>query len=242
MEIKQLYYFKTIAETGNISKAANIVFVSQPALTKSLQNLEKELEVPLFDRDGKRIILNEAGQILYSYACKILTQVSQLEYDIATYRKIPQAVKIFVSETLLSDFIIPEFQFIHPAVKLAATLCDEKDLNKSLLLKEKGSLIISREPILDQDVCHKAILEDDIMLHVPSDSPLAQLSRVPLEALRGESLAIGDKSSCITKLLMQCLDEKHLDISYTDLRNTLFYSTRADRLNIMGFTTSVLAY
>lgn len=49
MEFKQLQYFKTIAETGNLSKASEIVFVSQSALTKSLQALEKELSVRLFD-------------------------------------------------------------------------------------------------------------------------------------------------------------------------------------------------
>lgn len=63
MELMQLKYFKTVAEAGKISDAAQALFISAPALSTSIARLEKELGVALFDRTNNRIILNRQGQI-----------------------------------------------------------------------------------------------------------------------------------------------------------------------------------
>ena len=75
MELQQLKYFKTVAETGKISDAAQMLFVSAPALSTSISRLEKELGVQLFDRTNNRIILNQQGQILLRYVNQIFSRV-----------------------------------------------------------------------------------------------------------------------------------------------------------------------
>lgn len=55
MELLQIKYFKAIAETENISKAAGQLYIAQPSLSQTLKRLEDELGTPLFDRTGKRI-------------------------------------------------------------------------------------------------------------------------------------------------------------------------------------------
>lgn len=62
MELLQIKYFKVIAETENISKAAEQLYIAQPSLSQTLKRLEDELGTPLFDRTGKRITLNCAGK------------------------------------------------------------------------------------------------------------------------------------------------------------------------------------
>lgn len=52
MKLSQLKQFQTVAQTGNIVEAANALFISQPALTKSIQELENEIGVPLFNREN----------------------------------------------------------------------------------------------------------------------------------------------------------------------------------------------
>ena len=67
MELQQLKYFKTVAETGKISAAAQALFISAPALSASISRLEKELGMALFDRSSNSIQLNRQGQILLRY-------------------------------------------------------------------------------------------------------------------------------------------------------------------------------
>lgn len=61
MNLQQLEYFKVIAETKNFTVSSNILSVTQPALSKAISKLEKELDVKLFERDGRNIKITEFG-------------------------------------------------------------------------------------------------------------------------------------------------------------------------------------
>lgn len=71
MNFLQLKYFKTVAELEHITNAADQLYISQPALSKSIHLLEQEVGYPLFERAGTGIQLNENGRILYNYAISI---------------------------------------------------------------------------------------------------------------------------------------------------------------------------
>jgi LysR family transcriptional activator of nhaA len=68
LNYNQLYYFYKIAEHGSISLASKAVLISSPALSMQLKELEESLGTPLFDRVGKKLVLTEAGSIVYEYA------------------------------------------------------------------------------------------------------------------------------------------------------------------------------
>ena len=76
MELSQIKYFIMAARTQNLSKAAQLLSITQPALSKSIANLEEEMGVRLFDRSGKKIALNERGKVFYEYA---LNSVQELD-------------------------------------------------------------------------------------------------------------------------------------------------------------------
>ena len=73
MELLQLKYFKTVAQIGKISEAAQALFISAPALSTSISRLEKELGVKLFDRTNNRIIQTQQGQILLRYVNQVFS-------------------------------------------------------------------------------------------------------------------------------------------------------------------------
>lgn len=68
MESRQLQYFLAIASCESMSKAAEILHISQPALSSALRNLEKEIGQKLFDRVGKKLVINENGRYLAEQA------------------------------------------------------------------------------------------------------------------------------------------------------------------------------
>ena len=76
MEIYPLLYFHTIADTGNLTRAAEQLHVSPPALSNSLKRLERDLGVELFDRVGRNLVLNRYGEAYLPYVRAILELIN----------------------------------------------------------------------------------------------------------------------------------------------------------------------
>ncbi len=79
MTLQQLRYAITVAETGKITEAANKLYISQPSLTNAIHELEKEMNITIFNRTNKGIIVSKEGEIFLGYARQILELVSILE-------------------------------------------------------------------------------------------------------------------------------------------------------------------
>ena len=78
----RLKVFRSVATLLSFTKAANELFISQPAISKHIQELEKEYGVQLFDRIGNRIQLTRAGQLMLDHACKIIDAYQNLDFDV----------------------------------------------------------------------------------------------------------------------------------------------------------------
>ena len=111
MTLQQLRYVVTIAEIGTISKAAEELFVSQPSLTKALKELEKEMQITIFDRTNKGIHVSREGEIFLGYARQVLEQaafcISTQHYSFAVNAFV-DLIKEYGSENY--DFSLRETQ------------------------------------------------------------------------------------------------------------------------------------
>ena len=103
MNFLQLSYFKKVAELEHISQAANELYISQPALSKSVHLLEEEIGYPLFTREGTGIRLNENGRILYRYACRILSGYQDALSELSDYNH--KNHKVVLSMTAGTHFL-----------------------------------------------------------------------------------------------------------------------------------------
>lgn len=79
MTLQQLRYIVTVAETGNITEAAKRLFISQPSLTNAIHELEKEMQITIFNRTNRGVSISNEGDIFLSYARQVLEQTSLLE-------------------------------------------------------------------------------------------------------------------------------------------------------------------
>lgn len=77
MNLQQLEYFKTICDTKNFTSASNILSVTQPALSKSISKLEEELDVTLFEREGRNIKVTKYGEEFLKYAVSALNEIER---------------------------------------------------------------------------------------------------------------------------------------------------------------------
>lgn len=90
MDLRQLRYFCTIATEGQVTRAAKKLHIAQPPLSQSLKALEEELEVTLFERNGRKMELTEPGMVLYKNAIHLFNQLDQTIMEV---KEVGQGVK-----------------------------------------------------------------------------------------------------------------------------------------------------
>lgn len=123
MDLKQLRYFSTVAQFQNISKASQILHVSQSSLSKQIAKLEAETGVQLFDRNGKNIRLNAAGMRFNEYCMRVLRENQAVEDDIKFMSQNEGAIIRIGACCMPDSFLkcISEFQQSHPNTKYVVT-------------------------------------------------------------------------------------------------------------------------
>lgn len=123
--MEQYYNFYIVAEYGSISKAAERLFISQPAVTKSIKNLENSLGIKLFNRTSKGVNLTEEGKILYEHVKIAFEEIEHGEKLIKKLKdKTLGVVRIGISNTLCKYYFMPhlrKFHQMYPNIKIEIT-------------------------------------------------------------------------------------------------------------------------
>ncbi|MDF2675156.1 MAG: LysR family transcriptional regulator, partial [Clostridiales bacterium] len=120
MELLQLRYFCTVVKYGNITKAAEELRISQPSLSKTISNLEKELGVTLFDRIGKHILLNDFGKAFYRRVSTGLNSIDDGLLELADMSNVQTGhvnLLILAASNLMPELFI-SFHSRYPHIKL----------------------------------------------------------------------------------------------------------------------------
>lgn len=171
MEIDQLLKFKAIARKSNISQASRDLYVSQQSLTRSLKQLETELGVELFDRNGKHLKLNRYGETLLHYADIADRALQDAEKELAekTNQRM-QAVRIILRAQLgdTADFI-SSFAEAHPQIQVHINTDNETNGDQDL------ELIRPDEKLDDANLIF--VCEDPWLLLVNENHPLTRSTR-----------------------------------------------------------------
>lgn len=154
MELLQLKYFCEAAHTQNITKAAEKLCISQPSLSKTISRLEEQLGAPLFDRNGKRIALNDFGKCFLIHAERCLGELENgikevkemagykektISVGTATARMLPNLIKTYLTEN--KNIKIKLFQVSQHSELLRQLEQGEIDISiSSLPLKKRHML------------------------------------------------------------------------------------------------------
>lgn len=147
LELYRIFY--VVAETKNITKASEILNISQPAVTKHIKNLEEQLGNPLFIRTKKGVILNEYGEKIFLNVKQALNLLSESEKEISKYKSLNKGtIKIGISTTLARKYLlkyIKKFHETYPNIVIDIYTDATKDLIKQL---KNGviDIIISKFP------------------------------------------------------------------------------------------------
>ena len=191
MDLLKLRYFYVTAKIENISHAAEELLISQPALSKSIKNLEDDLEMDLFFRKGKTIKLNKNGEFLYSHAERLFSEIGNLEALISE-RKIEGEGNLSIVTTLPYTLtqILDLFFGEYPNVRCQQVPLSQENLHQ-FIENGKYDLCITTEHIEHKNIEWIPLYTEDIYLTVPKNFKEAEWDTVNLNKLDSKTPFIG---------------------------------------------------
>lgn len=181
MEFRQLTYFVEVAQTLNFTQAAENLFVAQPAISKSIQKLEQELQVYLIDRSAKHIVLTPEGEVFLEHARAVLQKVKEAETAMNEMRGLEKGeIKIGLPSMIGSYFfppLIKEFKKMYPHVQIIVV--EEGAMQIQRLVERKeidlGIIIVDQPP---EELHYFPLVREEMVVCVPTHHPLAGSERI----------------------------------------------------------------
>ncbi len=220
--LDQLRILKAIAEEGSFKRAADSLFVSQPAISLQIQNLEKQLAVPLFDRGGRKAQLTEAGNLLLAYGEKIITLCQETCRAIEDLQNLQGGTLIVGASQTTGTYLLPKmiglFHQKYPYVSVQLQVHSTRRTSWAVANGQVDLAIIGGEvPLELQDILEIIpYTEDELALILPPNHPLAEQETIVKEDLYNLNYITLDSQSTIRKVLDQVLTR--CDINASELK------------------------
>ncbi len=204
MDIRNIRTFARVAELSSITKTAEELNFAQSTVTVQIQQLEKELGYPLFDRIGKSISLTEAGKRFLSHAYEILHSIEQAQNIDKELRDLHGSLRVGVSESLMIGVLIdliPLFKKQYPHLDLRLKTGHTTQLLEQLKQNQLDIIYISQSINTDPDLrCHYRRKEELVFL-CAADHPLANEKKVtPQKLMEHDFLVTEREGICYGRL------------------------------------------
>ena len=181
MNLNQLKIFYMVAKKGSLSGAAEALYITQPAVTKGIQRLQEFYEIKFVNHIGKKLVLTDAGEVLYEIAEKIFELETQAEESIRDFQQRKKGhIRILSSESF-GDYYLPQmiipFSQAHPLVRISMNILPTKHVveNTATLNSDLGFISY---PVENKKLVVREVLEDQLVIITPSKHPLTQKSQL----------------------------------------------------------------
>ena len=212
LENFRLKVFRTVAEHLNFRKAAEHLFLTQPAVTLQIKALEDDLGIRLFDRAANRVSLTPQGSLLLSYAKKIAALISQAEQELGSEDgKVSGDLSLGVSTTI-AQYVLPRllgaFLDEHPRVQFSLHSGNTDEIVHRLL-DDKLSIGLIEGPARDRGLRTEPFMQDELVLILPRAFASDRMSR---EQLVSSNLLMREQGSGSRRVVEHALDNAGLKL------------------------------
>ena len=188
MELRHLRYFVAVAAHGSFNRAAKILHLTQPALSRQVKDLEEELGVPLFVRGQNTVKLTESGDLFYEEAREVIARANEAVQRVRGEAR-SETLRIGYAPSM-NDGIMPvvleKFQSATPRVRVELTDLSSREINE-LANEGRLDLVISPDISLTKGISEfqwTELRRLQLILIMPETHPLAKLKRIPPMRLR----------------------------------------------------------
>jgi len=195
--LRQLQVFEKVANHLNYSRAAEELYLSQPAVSMQIKQLETSIGLPLFEQMGKKVFLTEAGRELFHYARSIAQQLTEMEAVFDEMKGLGKG-KFTLSVVNTANYFTPQllarFCQRHPNINVILQVANRDAVLKQLA-DNSTDLAILGQPPDGLDLSAELFLDNPLVVIAPPGHPLAKLKRVKFARLAEETFLSREKGS-----------------------------------------------
>ena len=192
MDIRQIEYFVEVAKQLSFTKAAATLHVSQPSISKAIQNVEAELGVPLFYRSSKQLELTDAGQAVLINSMQVLESFENLRSELTDLMELKKGqIRIGIPPIVGAEFfskLISYYKEQYPYIEILLTEVGTKKIREEIEAGELDIGLVCSASSSNENLETIHFLKDPLQLIVHEQHPLAKKETVTLSDLVEEAL------------------------------------------------------
>ena len=208
--------FLAVAENLSFSKAARDLFISQPAVTKHIKELEKQYRTSLFERKGNRIFLTKAGEFAYNFFKQIRTQYRNFEFELSQLNdSFKGSLRIGASSTI-AQYILPQslaaFHKSFPEIELFLFNGNSVQMEQKLI-KGEIDLALVENASSHQDIKYRDFFDDEIVAVTGINSVYARKNSISVADLKSIPIVLREKGSGTLEVIETTLTKNKIDLA-----------------------------
>lgn len=215
----RLKVFYTVALRLNFTKAATELYITQPAVSKHIQELEETYKTKLFERNGSKIALTPAGEILLKHTKNIFEIYREIDFDLSSFINERQGLLRLGASTTISQYIIsPVLARFHQKqqdIKVNLLNGNTEQIENALINKEIEIGIVEGQS-KNQSIKYVPFIKDELVLVCNTKNPLVKQNTILLEDLKAMKFVTRERGSGTLEVIEYAL--KQVGVKLTDLQ------------------------
>ncbi|PYO54814.1 MAG: LysR family transcriptional regulator [Candidatus Rokuibacteriota bacterium] len=215
MDLRQLEIFVKVAEFGSFSKAAEALYLTQPTVSEHIRTLEDEVGVRLLDRLGRGAAITRAGQLLLSYAQRMLALSREARQAMDGFQGRMSGELLIGASTIPGEYVLPamigRFKEKYPDISITLLIGDTQTA-VDWVAEGRAELGVVGARLSHRGVEYKELMPDEVVVVVPGPHPWHGRKQIALEELRSEPLLIRERGSGTRAALEAALAEAGMDL------------------------------
>jgi len=198
MNERRLRVFHEVAMRLNMTEAANSLFISQPAISQTIRELEDDFGVKLFDRIGKKLFLTYEGDIFLTFVRRILNLYDDCSKTMRDLGQLTKGKLRIGASTTIGIYVLPDiigkFSQIHPDMEISIAIENTKIISE-MILQNKIDFAFVEGPVKSEEIIDADFANDEMFFITPPDHPWAKFREVDIHEVEKTKIIMREKGS-----------------------------------------------
>ena len=220
--LRQLKVFERVARRLSFTRAAEELYLTQPAVSMQIKQFEEAVGLPLFERLGKKIYLTRAGEELYRLSRTISQQLEEADQIVEELKGTDAGRLVVAVASTVHYFairLLADFCARYPKVRVNFKVTNRKGL-LVMLDDNEADIVLMGQPPEEGDLVAEAFMDNPLVVIAPPDHPMAARKAIPLEELRQETFLMREQGSGTRSSVERFFAERGLSINASMEMNT----------------------
>lgn len=237
LNLVELEQFVSFADNGTLSKAAEVMHISQPTITRTMRHVEEAFGVVLFERGKNKIALSETGKQAVAYARKLLTEAENAVQMVQTFDRSLHTISIESCAPAPLWTLLPKLSVQYPENTISTKLCTNTEVVCDVLAG-KCQIGILPFPCLEEGIIDIPFVREQLFVCVPNGHALAVYDELTMEQLNGFNCLLRDEIGFWTELCYQKMPASRFLIQKNEFEMQELVRTST----LLCFTTNLARY